>query len=50
MNLCSDGHDEVCYDNKKCPVCEVIAEKDSVEMERDNLLARVEELEEEADQ
>ena len=21
MNLCSDGHDEVCYDVRKCPVC-----------------------------
>jgi transcription initiation factor IIE alpha subunit len=22
MYLCEDGHDEVCYDAVKCPVCE----------------------------
>jgi hypothetical protein len=21
MNLCSDGHDEVCYEGKYCPAC-----------------------------
>lgn len=21
MKLCSNGHDEVCYDAKECPVC-----------------------------
>ena len=26
MNLCSDGHDEVCYDGRDCPVCEKIKE------------------------
>jgi hypothetical protein len=28
MNLCSDGHDEVCYEGRKCPVCEAVSEKD----------------------
>ena len=23
MNLCSDDHEEVCYEGRKCPVCEV---------------------------
>jgi len=22
MNLCDSGHDEVCYESRKCPVCE----------------------------
>jgi len=28
MTLCSDGHEEVCYDGfrKKCPICELLAE------------------------
>jgi len=26
MNLCSEGHDEVCYESKNCPVCELLAE------------------------
>ncbi len=28
MNLCSDGHDEVCFDGRSCPVCDIISEKD----------------------
>ncbi len=28
MNLCSDGHDEVCFDGHICPCCEIINEKD----------------------
>ena len=23
MNLCSDNHDEVCYEGRKCPVCDM---------------------------
>jgi hypothetical protein len=26
MNLCSDGHDEICHEGRKCPVCELIKE------------------------
>lgn len=26
MNLCSDGHDEICYTGRKCPACELIKE------------------------
>ena len=32
MNLCDDGHDEVCFDSRHCPVCEIIKDnKDYVE-------------------
>ena len=24
MQLCSDGHDEVCFDQKNCPACELL--------------------------
>ena len=27
MTLCSDGHDEVCFDGRNCPVC---AELDNI--------------------
>ncbi len=27
MDLCSDGHDEVAYEGRGCPVCEIIEEK-----------------------
>lgn len=33
MNLCDDGHDEVCYGDRRCPVCEVIAERDELQVE-----------------
>jgi len=23
LNICSDGHDEVCFDGRTCPVCYV---------------------------
>lgn len=26
MNLCSEGHDEICYEGKYCPACEIIKE------------------------
>ena len=28
MNLCSSYHDEICYEGSKCPVCEIIDDKD----------------------
>jgi hypothetical protein len=29
MNLCSDGHEEVCYETRNCPCCESIKDKDA---------------------
>jgi DNA repair exonuclease SbcCD ATPase subunit len=26
MNLCSSKHDEICYEGRECPVCELIKE------------------------
>jgi hypothetical protein len=26
MNICDSGHQEVCFDGRKCPVCEWIDE------------------------
>ena len=31
MNLCSSNHDEICYDQKHCPLCEKIEENDDLE-------------------
>ena len=41
MTLCDAGHDEVCYEVRNCPVCEVQSALDAA-------LGRIEELEEEA--
>lgn len=26
MNLCDDGHDEVCYEGRQCPVCDALSD------------------------
>lgn len=38
MNLCNDGHEEVCYEGRKCPACEIASDKDRVieKLEREN--------------
>jgi len=50
MNLCSDGHDEVCYEVGKCPVCklqETVAEQ---EEKISDLEQEIEELQNEEDE
>jgi len=37
MNLCDDGHDEVCYEGKKCPVCAVLKQNDDILKEIEDL-------------
>lgn len=27
MNLCNDGHEEVCYEGRECPVCDITNHK-----------------------
>ena len=29
MNLCDDGHQEICFEGGKCPLCEIVKEKDT---------------------
>lgn len=38
MNLCSSDHDEVCYEGRKCPACEVATDKDRIiaKLEKEN--------------
>ena len=31
MDLCSDGHEEICYDGRTCPMCALIEEKTDLE-------------------
>lgn len=45
MNLCDDGHDEVCYEGKYCPACELNRELLETIEDRNKLSERVEELE-----
>ena len=42
MELCSDNHEEICYEGRECPLCEV---KDDLLREVERLTAKVENLE-----
>jgi hypothetical protein len=33
MELCSNGHDEVCFESRKCPACEINDELKDTRME-----------------
>ena len=37
MTLCDDGHEEVCYEGRNCPVCEKMDEIRDREKEIDAL-------------
>ena len=32
MNLCSDGHTEICHEERSCPFCESIKDNDKIEI------------------
>lgn len=44
MNLCSTNHEEVCFESRKCPVCELLSE---TETQIENLKLDIENLKEE---
>lgn len=45
MEMCSDGHDEICHEDRKCPICILIDEtKKEYEDEVEVLGKRIEEL------
>jgi hypothetical protein len=43
MNLCSKIHDEVCYEGRRCPACDVIDERNDVIAGLRHQLERMEE-------
>ena len=45
MNLCSDGHDEVCYEGRNCPVCIEIDNSRGLEKQIENLEEKISSLE-----
>ena len=44
MDLCSSGHDEVCYVARRCPVCEEQEKVTSLELEVEKLREENEDL------
>ncbi len=47
MELCSDGHDEVCYDGRSCPVCDAILDHDATTTELAEAEKEIERLKDE---
>jgi hypothetical protein len=47
MQLCSEGHPEICYGAGWCPVCDKIIEIAELKAERDDLKIEIEQLKEE---
>jgi len=47
MQLCSDGHKEVCYDGRKCPVCKLMSKKQLLESELIKVLTTNDDLKDE---
>lgn len=47
MNLCSDGHDEVCYAVRYCPVCSIKKDLEDANAKVEELEKEIEKLEEE---
>ena len=37
MNLCGDGHEEIVYDGRRCPLCTAVARIAELEKEVENL-------------
>lgn len=44
MDLCSDGHEEVCYEGRRCPACMAIDDRKDAEAELERALTEVDEL------
>lgn len=44
MNLCDKDHEEICYEGRNCPCCDIIKEKEKVECDLDNKQKEVAEL------
>lgn len=50
MWLCDDGHDEVCYESKRCPVCVEMVRTAELAVEVQNLCDVTEKLTEELEE
>lgn len=47
MELCSDEHDEVCYESRYCPVCTLKDEKDNeIEEKNSEIKSLIDDMEE----
>ena len=47
MNLCADGHEEVCFEGRNCPVCEI---RSDLNAQIEDLNTQIEDLSKEVSQ
>lgn len=45
MELCEDGHDQVCFDGRNCPACELLKTISDMEDQVFDLNEKIKELE-----
>lgn len=50
MNLCSDGHDEICYEGQECPACLIAQDRDAFDKEIGEREKEIQELKDEIEQ
>lgn len=46
LNICSEKHEEICYEGRKCPVCNLVEKIDLLEDEITDLMRQIESLQE----
>lgn len=44
MNLCDDQHEEICFEQRVCPLCEKIKEIENLEKKIDELKQEISEI------
>ena len=44
MEFCEDGHDQVCFDSRNCPVCEELKKYSDIEDENYDLKEEISDL------
>jgi len=50
MELCSNGHEEICYEVRFCPLCEMMEEKEDIIKEKEEVEIKLETLEDKLDE
>jgi len=49
MEICSSGHEEICFSSHKCPLCEALEEKNDLQKEIKNGEDKIDVLEDQVE-
>ena len=50
MQICDDGHDEICFEGKDCPLCKATQQIEELEKDNERLQEDIDGLEEELEE